>query len=204
MGIETRIMLFIFFLIGALCVTTIIVISYEKLCSIMKQKWYQLQLYWHHIQWKLQFIRRMWGITPSDRSLTLDVVFKLYQVFYERSAADLEAMQFDANLFPNGNTDLVNMYKWVSITRAENYEELDRLYLNETNGRIIYWGKSFNDIKFSVRSFGRLEIIPIDVPQEDTNPTILSLKLLKIQNTLYALDTEMALWILERRKFFNL
>lgn len=142
-----------------------------------------------------------------SQSIAVETIFQLFKNFYEKNLKELEdSIAFEPDSFPNGKTDLYNMYKWITKTRLQNYEELNMLHYDVIKNSIEYWGQHFEDIRIAVKGFGKIEITP--VPFLDGNPahreTHYNLKVLRLQNMLYQLDNDMCNWIVVRRKHFNL
>lgn len=128
----------------------------------------------------------------------MEILFTIFKHFYEENFSDIEnAWEFHTEFFPNGKKDLSDIYKWLTKTRIENYEEVD--YLNFKKDHFIYWGSSYQGFTYKISEKGELFITPVEYIESENPELAFELKKMKLRNDLSALDTQKVMWLIERR-----
>jgi hypothetical protein len=143
-------------------------------------------------------------ILSNYNSRLTEVVFKVFIKFYEKHYDAIEDIEWPESFFPKGKTDVVNMYKWIKKHRVDNFIELNSLEFDPKKDHFVYWGSFYNKLKFKLSDGGILTILPFVDNTITNNQLEFSKQYIKIENHLYDLDTQRCLWILERRRFFNI
>lgn len=142
-----------------------------------------------------------------SQSLMIEFIFQLFIYFYENTLHEIENVwKFESEYFPQGKTNLYEMYKWIKKIRISNYEDFKNLILSEENDFIICEGQKFEDFIFKVKPNGVIDIIPLIHKEsiKEIKDNYFQLKFLKLQNVLYELDIEKTKWILEHQKFLGI
>lgn len=149
----------------------------------------------------------MWKVQRNERkhyhSSAVEAIYQIFIHFYETVYQDLEGWAFPPEEFPNGITDLTNMYRWVKKTRHDNWAELEALDFDSNKGHFVWWGSKYQVLTHKIVD-GELKIKPIEFSESQKPEIIFQSRLIKIQEDLQALDLEKVTWILERRRFFGI
>jgi hypothetical protein len=144
-------------------------------------------------------------------SHAIEITLHLFTHFYEKNFIDIENSAFPDDDFPNGKVDIVNVYNWITKIRRDNYIELTRLRNSEYNMKtqsFEFHGAHFQSLKHKIDAYGELKVIPLsDVVYDDggvRNHLNFEKRLMKIENNLYDLDTQIHDWIIKRRRYFKI
>jgi len=133
----------------------------------------------------------------NELSYSVNIIFQLFCQFYEIHYQEMKFWSFDVNNFPNGFKEISDMYRWIKKIRIDNYTNVRNI--SKFNENIKYWEGLYNAFKFYINKKGELNIIPVN----NYKTFVYERMMLKLYNTLYKLDTEKVMWIMERRKFFG-
>ena len=144
------------------------------------------------------------AVKNSYQSHAVEMVFETFVHFYENNFKNMEHWFLDEENFPNGTNDLMWMYKWLKSIRPKNYDEFGSLCFNSDKEYFEYWGARYKGFTFKINGDGALKLIPQEAVNAIKVESVFEKNLLKLQNALYALDTEKCNWIIDRRKFLQL
>lgn len=138
-------------------------------------------------------------------SILVNLIFDVFVFYYEHKLThEANTLAFPEDDFPNGFTDIYELYRWIIETRRVNYEDIYSIEYNEDKDAFEFYSQYFEDFKFTVRSNDELHVKPIQYCEEKDKETKFMYKRMNILNRLYDLDNEKAVWILKRRKYLSL
>jgi len=163
-------------------------------------KWFRLKK--NKIELLLQISKR---IDDEFQSRLIEMIFQTFVNFYEKHFDEMEVIEYEKDFFPNGMMDISLMYKWVSHTRNDNYEELKNVVYDSDGDCLKYLGAGkFAGFKSRIDHEGRIHIHMLEEIDKGTVGLMYQVSMMRLQNSLYHLDSDKAQWIIERRKFFGM
>jgi len=101
-------------------------------------------------------------------------------------------------LFPQGKSDLTNLYIWITQTRKLNYSIYESLEFDKVSNTFTYYDAKYQGFQFTLDSTYRVIIKPLEFVEGDKRLEFEKTKL-RLFNTLKNLDTKKCIWLLERR-----
>jgi hypothetical protein len=206
--------LLVIFIVSAIIIfgTIALMIFYNQL-----KRCINIQIY--KIKQKINFIKKQIDYNKIiiksinnniSNSILIESILNQFVYFYENLYNDNEPWEFPEDFFENGKVQLTELYRWIKKTRIENYKEINGLNFNFNNNNFIYWGKTFEGLNYKIVN-DEIKIIPIEFVKTSSikepnshNNINFNLKILKIKNDLFKIDSEKCKWILERRHFFGI
>jgi len=145
-----------------------------------------------------------------SNSLSIELIFFIFCNFYEKTIGDSDHWALDEENFPNGLTDITNMYIWIKEIRMRNYHEVNNvsyLLFKRDNKDVVvlrYYNQSCKKIKIRINKIGYLVLSPDSKFSGDISVFDYDLLRFKVDKILTNLDNMKASWILERRRFFGI
>jgi len=133
------------------------------------------------------------------------MIFQTFINFYEKHFDEMEVIEYEKDFFPNGMMEISLMYKWISHIRNDNYNELKNIVYDSNGDYLKYLGAGkFAGFKSRVDHEGRIHINMLEEIEKGTIGLMYQVSMMRLQNSLYHLDSDKAQWIIERRKFFGM
>lgn len=183
----------------AIILAGILIVFKKQTKLFIKKSIYSLKLKFSHAKKRLTITRFLFKTTKNIEGYNyVDFIFDSFAYFYEHSMSkELEWIELPREQFPKGIVDVVEVFRYVSKIRKENKEEYSQIISG--NGNLKVWGIGVEN--FSAKRLGfRIKITPIE-GEGKGNPTV---SMVNLENLIYDIDTEVAVWIVERRKFFGI
>ena len=193
-------MFLMFLIIGTLLTifTLLVRAFFDETKEWMHNTYGKIKRFIHELHKKYNIVWRIFNkIHGNELSYSIDIIFQLFCNFYELNKYDMPHWGWDKQLFPDGGKEISDLYKWITKTRVDNYIEANNLV--QSNGHFEYWGALYKGFKFRFNKKGELIVSPHD----NEDKFVFERITMKMYNTLYNLDTQKCVWILERRKVFG-
>lgn len=173
---------------------------FRKLFFTIKRFIYKTSLFFHILKILYKNVKG-----SKYGSLLVNVVFDMFCFYYEKILInEADTLALDPLEFENGFVDIYNIYRWIIDIRENNYKDIYSIEYDSNKNAFMYYAQYFEGFKFKIDKLKVLHIKPCKYVSSQDPYTAFSIKRLQILEKLYNIDNKQCMWIIERRKFFNL
>jgi hypothetical protein len=181
---------FLYFFIFLITIVFIVLSIY--FFSIIKLKWNVFLLI---LKRKLKQYKKLLYLCYKHKWEINDWIFNSFVYFYKHEYKAIEdGFEIEKENFPSGKIEIVNAYRYITRHRKDNIKDFKDMIIKD---RVEIFGSFFISYNFKVDEQRRIHVHP-------SNNGNVMIAQLKHSNMLYELDNEVARWIIEKRKFFNI
>lgn len=171
-----------------------------KLFFWLKRFWYKVILFFNITKIILKNVKGQ-----EYGSLLVNTIFDVFCYYYENIlSSEANTLALDPYKFENGFIDIYNIYRWIVDIRENNYKDIYSIEYDNDKNAFLYYSQYFEGFKFKIDKIGVLHVKPYQYVEAEDPYTSFSINRLQIIEKLYNIDNEKCMWIIERRKYFNL
>lgn len=199
--LSSRIIIFAIITVVFCCLAFVF---YDTIKRYLKKKMYLFKRWLEKFKEKMWLMKRVWReLKYNYNSHSIEIIFQLFIHFYETNKENInEGWEFGPGDFTKA--DLSYLYQWIIDIRPRNFNKAKNLDYDFMKKCFFFWGVAYKGLKYKITDEGELKLIPLEALVNEHPERVFDSQITKIQNDLFALDTEKAKWIIDRRKYLKI